>query len=152
MGKSVEVVARIGSSEKLHAIRGDYQYGRTDNQTMCGRTGITGVEHRQSGAPIQVTCEVCAIAGFRWIVYLYVADTGRHEWELERAENLAEARALYAEFCREQGTLSCKAFLYPFTPEDWRSAETFRGLGNPFDHPDYVIERGPRGGVQVKAA
>lgn len=85
---------------------------------------------------------------YRWIVYLS-ANIPHAPEHLHRARSTQGAKDLFREFCKETGMDECTAWLYPYTPEGWADAEEFRAVGNPFDYPAALIERGPRGGARV---
>jgi hypothetical protein len=56
---TAEMVATFANGRAKHAIDGEFRYDRSDNRTVCGRTGLMGVEHWQSGRPIEITCPRC---------------------------------------------------------------------------------------------
>lgn len=149
MPKTAQMVARIGWSNTKHAIRGEYRYDRTDNRTMCNRSPITGVEHRQSGAEIDVTCQTCQEAGPRWIVYMYKGEEFSSEFGLITAENGREAMEALKNYVGSGTSADAGASIYPYTPEDWESALDFKDSGCPFDYPSKRIDRGARGGFRM---
>ncbi|MGN7135779.1 hypothetical protein [Streptomyces pseudogriseolus] len=143
-----QMVARFGISDITHAVRGEFRYDRTDNRTMCGRTGSMAVEHMQSGKELEVTCFAC-MAAYRWIVYLHQPGPGAMSFDVVRVENLGEAVAALEAYEREVYADGCTASLYPYSETDWVAAEDYRDTGCPFDYPSKVIERGPRGGMRI---
>jgi len=67
--------------------------------------------------------------------------------------SLKEAVEEYKDYCKGAGTNDCTMRLY-YTHEAHegrmvKAALEFEGIGCPFDYPDRMIERGPRGGVKV---
>ncbi|MBT2609908.1 hypothetical protein J7I97_16910 [Streptomyces sp. ISL-87] len=142
------MVATVGDSQTLHAIRGEFRYDRSDNRTMCNRP-TSGVQHWQSGAEIQITCKVCQQAGPRWIVYMYRGEEFSSEFGLITAENGRKAKEALKEYVGAGTSAEASASLYPYTPEDWADAQDFKDAGCPFDYPSKLIERGARGGFRV---
>lgn len=142
-----KMVARFGASEITHAIRGEFRYDRSDNRTVCGRTGGFAVEHMQSGKELDVTCFACEAGEYRWIVYLH-QPFGKG-FDVARVANLREALGALETYGREVYDDSCTASLYPYSETDWIAAEDYRNTGCPLDCPSKVIERGPRGGMRV---
>lgn len=145
-----QMIARFGSSDITHAIRGEFRYDRSDNRTVCGRTGGFAVEHMQSGKELEVTCFACEAGGYRWIVYMHQPGPGCFmSFDVVRVENIREALGALETYEREVYEDGCTASLYPYSEEDWAAAEDYRETGCPFDYPSKVIERGPRGGMRV---
>ncbi|MFI2909481.1 hypothetical protein ACG2OD_14690 [Streptomyces sp. PDY-4] len=144
-----EMIARFGLSTITHAIRGEFRYDRSDNRTVCGRTGGFAVETMQSGKELDVTCAACEVGEYRWIVYMYQPGPGGMFGEITRAQNLRDALGALETYEREVYADGCTASLYAYSPEDWITAEDYRDVGNPFDYPSKVIERGPKGGMRI---
>lgn len=90
---------------------------------------------------------------YRWILYVWQAVPGGGGDDPQRVESLSEARDTADQFGMDMGGITnvCGT-LYPYSEEDWASAEEFRGIGCPFDYPTKVIEMGPRGGVRITNA
>lgn len=67
--------------------------------------------------------------------------------------SLKQAVEEYKSYCEGVGTNDCTMTLYyTHKAHEGRmvaSALEFEGVGVPFDYPDRMIERGPRGGVKV---
>lgn len=85
---------------------------------------------------------------YRWIMYIS-QDAFSSSFDLQRVTSLDAARVAYADYCRAVYTDECSATLYPYSDEDWETAEEYRNTGCPFDYPSKVIERGPMGGIKV---
>jgi len=88
----------------------------------------------------------------RWISYTSQIMPGNQSFELEFHASLADAETAYEAFCYGVGTDECYSTLYAVPqddrgPEMIESAKEFEDVGCPFDYPDRIIERGPRGGV-----
>lgn len=88
---------------------------------------------------------------YRWIMYIGQNAFGP-SFDLQRVTGIGAARAAFEEYCRAVYTDECAATLYAYSEEDWASAVEFKDSGCPFDYPDKVIERGPRGGIRVENA
>ncbi|MFB7782086.1 hypothetical protein ACFC1D_05160 [Streptomyces vinaceus] len=144
------MVATVGQSSITHAIRGEFKYDRSDNRTMCNRDQITGVESRESGEHLEVTCKVCQESGPRWIVYMYRGEEFSSAFGLVTAENGREAREALKEYVGTSTSSEASACLYPYTPENWASALEFKDAGCPFDYPSKLIERGARGAFRIE--
>lgn len=86
---------------------------------------------------------------YRWIVYVQQNIPGDLSFTLSRVSSLEAAREAIAEFSRDVGYDDCSATLYPYSEDTWREAQEFEDVGCPFDYPDRIIERGPRGGWRV---
>ena len=86
---------------------------------------------------------------FRWIAYYQYSIPGNQSFELRAVESKREAAEWFDEF-DDNGRDAATATLYAFTPENWELAGEFERIGCPFDYPDYVIERGPRGGLKFQ--
>jgi hypothetical protein len=87
---------------------------------------------------------------YQWIMYLHQNGFGAGmPGDLHRVRSLEDARSAFETFCREVYSDDCTASLYAYSDETWESAEEFRNVGCPFDYPDRLIERGPRGSVKV---
>lgn len=89
-----------------------------------------------------------------WISYTSQNTPGNQSFELEYHNSLQVAKEFYTDFCETVGTDDCTMTLY-YTHKGHeglmvKAAEEFRGVGCPFDHPDRVIMRGPRGGVRIE--
>ena len=90
------------------------------------------------------------MSDYRWIVYVWQAVPGGENSDPQRVGSLSEARDKADQFGMDMGGITdvC-GMIYPYSEEDWASAEQFRGIGNPFDYPTKVIEMGPSGGVRI---
>lgn len=87
---------------------------------------------------------------YRWIMYLHTPMPGDMSVTLRRVTSLAAAKDEVRRFERHTGFYdSCSASLYAYSDEDWAEAEEYATIGNPFDYPWKLIERGPRGGMKV---
>lgn len=93
---------------------------------------------------------------YRWI--MYITNPGGLGGDLLRVTSQEAAKAALIEHGRNSGfyqnltvygTYGPTAALYPYTEDDWKEAEEYREIGNPFDYPSYLVESGPRGGVKV---
>ena len=90
---------------------------------------------------------------YEWIVYFHQNGIGGGmPGELSRVRSLDEAKGALETFSREVYHDDVSATLYAYSDEAWESAEDFREVGCPFDYPDRLIERGPRGGLKVTRA
>lgn len=63
-------------------------------------------------------------------------------WAMESLRNYS--RAVYCD--------DVTATLYAYDDESWREARAFESTGCPFDYPDKIIERGPRGALRITNA
>lgn len=86
---------------------------------------------------------------YRWIGYTMMNIPGNLSFELDRFTSLEQARQGFIKFCKETGYDESHTALYAYSDEGWESAREFEGVGCPFDYPDRIIERGPRGGVVI---
>lgn len=59
-----------------------------------------------------------------------------------------EATGFYQEL-QVTGEYGCTGALYPYDEQSWEDAQEFGTTGCPFDHPEYEVLNGPRGGVRV---
>lgn len=87
----------------------------------------------------------------RWISYTSQNIPGSQSFELGFHPNLEDVKASFAEFCRAVDSTDCTSSVY-FAGEDqsmYDLAKEYEGIGCPFDYPDKMIERGPRGGIKV---
>lgn len=95
-----------------------------------------------------------------WICYTSQNAFGG-SWELTFNRSLKEAVEAYKGYCEGVGTDDCTMTLYAVPRKRVRSdlasaeemiatAKEFAGVGCPFDYPDRIIERGPRGGVRIE--
>lgn len=89
------------------------------------------------------------MSAYRWIMYVQQHIPGNLSFGLYRCASLTDAREMFDGYCRSVGSDDCSATLYAYTDEGFESAREFEGIGCPFDYPDKVIERGPKGGVKV---
>lgn len=93
----------------------------------------------------------------QWISYTNQEGAGCRVDDVKYHESLSKARDAYVQYCDDVGVNTCYMRLY-FVPDGidgidmMASAEEFRDIGCPFDYPDMVVERGPRGGVVVNRA
>ena len=95
---------------------------------------------------------------YRWIMYLHDPMGG---FDVVRVHSHEEAKGELIGYGRDtgfhqdlqvSGQYGCSGALYPYSEEAWESAEEYREIGNPFDYPSYLVENGPRGGVNVTRA
>lgn len=88
-----------------------------------------------------------------WISYASQSTPGNQSFQLGFHSSLAEAKGSYEGYCDAVGTNDCHMTLYyTHKAHEGRMIETakeFEGIGCPFDYPDKIIERGPRGGIKV---
>ncbi|MGA4923251.1 hypothetical protein, partial [Bacillus subtilis] len=87
----------------------------------------------------------------RWISYTQQNLPGNQSFQLGFHSSLDEAKLEYASFCKGVYSDECSMTLYwcgrPGLRENMiAQAKDFEEVGCPFDYPDRVIERGPRGG------
>lgn len=55
-----QYVAVIGDSKTTHMMRAGWRYDALSTYpTRCGRTGVTSIQHYDSGKPQEVTCRNC---------------------------------------------------------------------------------------------
>lgn len=90
-----------------------------------------------------------------WITYASQNIPGSQSFDMEYFKTLEGAVQGYRNFCNEIMSDECTMTLYwcPNGPEGYEmreQAEQFRDVGCPFDYPDRIIERGPKGGVLVQ--
>lgn len=92
---------------------------------------------------------------WRYIMYVSYPSGG---FDVLRVLNLGQAKVELVRLCDENGlyhdelspgVYGARAALYGYSPDNWSTAQEFRDTGNSFDHPDYWLTRGPRGGVKV---
>ncbi len=88
---------------------------------------------------------------YRWIAYVMENIPGNQSFDLIRTTSLDAVREHVATLAREWG-MNCSATAYAYGEESWGLAEEFRGIGCPFDYPDYIVEFGPRGGIKIERA
>jgi hypothetical protein len=88
----------------------------------------------------------------RWIMYMWQAIPGGDSADPIRIDSLDTARDKFEQFGMDMNAEDIVAALYAYSDDAWESAEEFRGIGNPFDYPDKIMERGPRGGILVRNA
>lgn len=93
---------------------------------------------------------------YRWIMYLHQPLPGA--FDVQRVTSHEAAKAALIQYGKDtgfhqdltvNGDYGPTGALYPYTEENWESAEEYRDVGNPFDYPSYRVESGPRGGVRV---
>lgn len=87
---------------------------------------------------------------YRWIMYTSQNFPGNISFDLSRHTSLDDAKSAFADYCKAVYNDDSHATLYPYSDEDWSSAEDFRDTGCPFDYPSRIIERGPLGGIRVQ--
>lgn len=92
----------------------------------------------------------------RWIGYTSQSIPGNPSFELGFYTSLDEAKEALLDFCKGVYSDECSMTLYG-TPSVWKerkemieSAKDFKGVGCPFDYPDRIITRGPRGGIKIE--
>jgi len=99
-----------------------------------------------------------AVQPYRWIMYLNNPLGGFDVQRLSSKEDAKAALIAYGEatgFYQDLqvgGQYGCSGALYPYAEEDWKEAEAMRGIGCPFDYPAYLVNNGPRGGVNITPA
>lgn len=135
-----------------YVIQGNYGYGwedvtiestREDADQMLG-----DYDHNEPQFPHRVVVRNEGV--FKYIMYLHTSMPGDVSVTLRRVKSLQEAKDELREFERNSGFHDeCTASLYAYSEEDWAEAEEYATIGNPFDYPWKVIERGPRGGMRV---
>jgi hypothetical protein len=87
---------------------------------------------------------------YRWIAYTQQNIPGNPSFELSRHTSLADAVQHVADYGDAVMYDDCSATLYAYSDERWEQAQRFADAGCPFDYPDRLIERGPRGGWRVE--
>lgn len=90
----------------------------------------------------------------RWISYTQQNIPGNQSFELNFHSSLEAALLVYKEIAYQLDTDDVSMSLYwcgrPGLRENMiAQAKDFADVGCPFDYPDRIIERGPRGGVKV---
>lgn len=124
----------------------------------CGTHLATAVRElyalgiRATGAPVEVRTWWGASESteYRWIAYTQQTIPGSLSFDLSRHTSLAGAVEHVDQLSHEWLYVDCSATLYAYSAEAWERAEEFRDIGCPFDYPDRLIERGPRGGWRVE--
>lgn len=95
---------------------------------------------------------------YRWIMYLHNPVGG---FDVQRVTSLHAAKDALIEYGKNtgfhqdltvNGDYGPTGSLYPYSEEDWESAEEFRTSGCPFDYPAKLVTSGPRGGVRITDA
>lgn len=87
---------------------------------------------------------------YRWIMYLHTPMPGDISVTLRRVASLRSALLELVNFELASGFIGrCSASLYAYSDQDWADAEEYATVGCPFDYPDKVIERGPKGGMTI---
>lgn len=87
---------------------------------------------------------------YQWIAYFHQNQFGGGmSGDLHRVRSIDEAKSELNRYSRDAYSDDVSATLYAYSDEAWASAEDFRDIGCPFDYPDRVIERGPRGGFKA---
>jgi len=87
----------------------------------------------------------------RWIGYIQQNIPGSFSFEVRFFPRLSNARMWYENYCYNVGNNDCSMTLY-YAGNDqsmYDLAKEYEDIGCPFDYPDRVIERGPRGGIKV---
>jgi hypothetical protein len=85
----------------------------------------------------------------RWIMYAHQDNYGGQSFRVTAHESLQWCKASLEEFSRALMEENVSATLYAYSDEAWRSAREYEDIGCPFDYPDYVIKRGPRGAFTI---
>lgn len=85
---------------------------------------------------------------YEWIMYQQMNGLPGSE-SVSRVHSIDEAKRALETFSRETYHDNVSATLYAYSDEAWAEAQDFRNVGCPFDYPDRLIERGPRGGMKV---
>lgn len=86
----------------------------------------------------------------RWIMYAQQIMPGNLSFRVTSHESLAWCKESLDRFSRAIHTDDVCATLYTYSDDAWKSAREYEDIGCPFDYPDRIIERGPRGGLVVK--
>lgn len=95
---------------------------------------------------------------YRWIMYLHNPIGG---FDVQRVASLEESKAALIDYGKATGfyqnltvygDYGPTGTLYPYSEENWKSAEEFRESGCPFGYPSKMVKSGPRGGVRVTNA
>lgn len=88
----------------------------------------------------------------RWISYTQQNIPGNQSFELTFHASLDEVRIEFENFCCDVDTDDCSMTLYNVDHPDGQNmielANEFADVGCPFDYPDKIVERGPRGGIR----
>lgn len=82
----------------------------------------------------------------RYIGYAHVAFGG---FDVMGFSSIRAAREFMAD---DSQWANMSLYACVFDVDMWRDALDMRDVGNPFDYPDYVLSRGPRGGIIVERA
>lgn len=85
----------------------------------------------------------------RWIMYASQNFPGSMSFRVTCHESLEWCKESLEDFGRAVHA-DVSAFLYAYSDEAWKSAREYEEIGCPFDYPDRLIERGPRGGWRVE--
>lgn len=87
----------------------------------------------------------------RWITYASIVMAGNQSSDMGFHPNLNSVKAAYLEFCEAMSGYECIMTVY-FAGDDqsmYDLAKEYETIGVPFDYPDKLVERGPRGGIKV---
>lgn len=85
----------------------------------------------------------------RWIMYAQHNIPGVRPSDLTEQRSLESAKRELADYAEAVQYDDVLAVLYHWAPERWAEALEFKDVGCPFDYPDRLIERGPRGGFVI---
>lgn len=88
----------------------------------------------------------------KYITYTSINMAGNRSFQLDSVKSLEEARDIFRDFCDGVMNDDCHMTVYTYSVEGWASALEFKEVGCPFDYPEYIIERGPMGGVITQKA
>lgn len=91
------------------------------------------------------------VVGFRWIGYISPESPDGRSFDLMRFRSDREALDALRAYESDTGN-AASLRLYHYTVLDWIDAKNFEDIGCPFDYPDYMSERGPRGGLKLVRA
>lgn len=86
----------------------------------------------------------------RWIMYASIVMPGNQSSKLTCHESLEWCKKSLESFSEQCGMDTVYATLYAYSDDAWLSAREYEDIGIPFDCPDRIIERGPKGGLVVK--
>lgn len=86
---------------------------------------------------------------YRWIAYVWQAVPGGDTSEPARFNSLEAVKTYAEQYSMDMNADDIVGMLYPYTEENWELALAFQSIGNPFDYPTKVIERGKRGAFRL---
>lgn len=88
----------------------------------------------------------------RWIMYAQQSGPAGMFPRVTCHESLDWCLDSLKKYARDVHTDNVSASLYAYDDESWRQARNFQDVGCPFDYPDKLIERGPKGAFRVTNA